>query len=410
MTERKFAIIGGGIGGLALAINFEKNKIKYVMFEKDKSFEQRHQGYGLTLQQGGKTLRQLGVMEKVSKYCTTSSSHFIFDASGSVVLYWGPSKSMEVKNSWNGSFNAHIPRQHLRRAMLDSIDQSNVIWDAFVIDVLQEFDKIKIVYKSEFGHISEYIVDAVVACDGIHSLTRSKFIHSPLNYLGVFVVLGITDNIPLMDKRVVQVSDGFSRIFMMPFTKDKFMWQLSFPMDLEEAQKLKGNENILHKCIERCKNFCSPIPEVLKNTPVCLITGYPVYDRDPIDRTFDFPKHITFLGDAAHCMSPFKGQGANQAIIDAKSLVDKIIANENLDVAFKSYYKEMIVRTQSKVLSSRISVKELHSSNFVDIEYQLERRGFLDQNLKEKVKKMKFQKIGIWSVESGLLDNFAFQE
>lgn len=45
-------IVGGGISGLALALALQKRKIQSVLWEKDESFEDRKQGYGLTIQQG----------------------------------------------------------------------------------------------------------------------------------------------------------------------------------------------------------------------------------------------------------------------------------------------------------------------------------------------------------------------
>lgn len=48
------AIIGAGIGGIALAIGCLHRGIPFTIFEKDGSFNERSQGYGLTLQQARK--------------------------------------------------------------------------------------------------------------------------------------------------------------------------------------------------------------------------------------------------------------------------------------------------------------------------------------------------------------------
>ena len=55
-TDFPVAIIGAGIGGCGLALALQQRGIKVVMFEKDKSFDERSQGYGLTMQQGATAL------------------------------------------------------------------------------------------------------------------------------------------------------------------------------------------------------------------------------------------------------------------------------------------------------------------------------------------------------------------
>jgi len=54
------AIVGGGIGGIALAVALQHCDIPCTVYERDMSFEERKQGYGLTMQQGARALRSLG--------------------------------------------------------------------------------------------------------------------------------------------------------------------------------------------------------------------------------------------------------------------------------------------------------------------------------------------------------------
>ncbi len=62
------AIIGAGIGGCALALALQRKGVFVKVFEKDHCFNQRQQGYGLTMQQAGSSLGHLGLVNQTDIY------------------------------------------------------------------------------------------------------------------------------------------------------------------------------------------------------------------------------------------------------------------------------------------------------------------------------------------------------
>lgn len=69
---------------------------------------------------------------------------------------------------------------------------------------------------------------------------------------------------------------------------------------------------------------------------------------------------IVLLGDAIHPMSPFKGQGANQALTDGPELAEWLLKS-NFHSALLGFEREMVLRTKTKVLASREAALFLHS-------------------------------------------------
>jgi len=473
------AIIGGGIGGIALAAALQHRNIPAVVYERDTSFEERKQGYGLTMQQGARALRSLGFFSfsdndendnesrtnnnngeglddstnkcdpttnSKTKFGIHSTRHVVHKPDGTVVGEWG----MKV---WGGRFekngrkhakrqNAHISRQNLRKLLLEMLVPGTIRWgckftgysDASGSSTESDDDgsansRLKLTFRrrrSECRGITEEECEEemtanatiVVGCDGIRSVVREKKLGddvAPLRYLGCIVVLGITaspDSALTDGETVFQTADGVTRLYAMPFARPEekpsviaetdshgdcndgglSMWQLSFPMEEADARKLSqlGPSALKAEALKRCSRWHDPIPRLLSQTSADLITGYPCYDRALVDKAIfregcsGAPNDVTgnpfvtMLGDAAHPMSPFKGQGANQALLDAVLLARKLHSvfrvskkkhdgetknhvGDRIPIALAEFEDEMLRRSAVKVKKSADAAKFLHS-------------------------------------------------
>lgn len=239
-------IIGGGIGGLALALALQHRSIPFTIYEKDCNFEERKQGYGLTMQQGGQALLALGLFDEEDgddnvddknnigigvkddkEYSSNngnkknnqqnkrkqllfgkgihSKRHLVHEPNGDIIgewglNVWGRPKSKEGRDAKRQ--NVHIQRQELRRILFDQIvDKENRIkWGHKFVKYSEGIDNYRSISMTfekrddcrngvDLGidSVVNYTSTVLVGADGIHSIVRSQKIgehKSPLRYLG----------------------------------------------------------------------------------------------------------------------------------------------------------------------------------------------------------------------------------
>ena len=378
------AIIGAGIGGVALAVACLHRGIPFTLYERDNSFDARSQGYGLTLQQASKAIKSLGLFDLAEGVISTR--HVVHNPEGDIVGEWGMRNRQHLdENASPKRRNIHIARQALRLALLEQLGgQDMVQWGHQFLDFKRgDGDAVELRFLVD-GALRKANAGLVVGADGIRSSLRNLLIGEelmPLRYLGCIVILGICPlaalgglESDLLDSATVfQTANCNERIYMMPYTADTVMWQLSFPMSEEDAKALsaRGASALKEEACRRTP-WHSPIPQILAATQEALISGYPVYDRDLLEaELLEKGGPITLIGDAAHPMSPFKGQGANQAVLDAIALAREITKecrpssqwrNRGIRAAvLRAFEAEMLERSASKVIDSAEAAEFLHS-------------------------------------------------
>ncbi|MDC0087956.1 FAD-dependent monooxygenase [Akkermansiaceae bacterium] len=384
------AIIGGGIGGVALAVACLHRGVPFTLYERDSGFNARSQGYGLTLQQASKAIQGLGISSLVKGIVSTR--HVVHKTDGKIIGEWGVRKWVPGDDiAAPKRTNVHIARQALRSELLEQLGEHDSLkWSHQLVDFKENDDPdsndvrgVTLTLQVN-GELKTAQADLLVGADGIRSSVRRLLIGedaTPLQYLGCIVILGICpladldglENTLLDSATVFQTANGHERIYMMPYDEDSVMWQLSFPMPEEEAKALseQGSQALKDEAIRRCQ-WHEPIPQILAATQAQQVSGYPVYDRALLTpELLQKSDYVTLLGDAAHPMSPFKGQGANQALLDALALARGIAKGCRprsgwreqgiRESCLTDFEKEMLERSAAKVKDSAEAAAFLHS-------------------------------------------------
>ena len=412
----RIVVAGGGIAGAGLAVALQNKGFDVLVLEADSSLDARKQGYGLTIQRQD-ALQAMGI--NLAQDDAPSTSHYTFAADGRILSFFGEafgSKARrEVENS--GRF-IHIPRQRLRSRLVDAVKPGVIRWGSR----LKTFTP-----RSDGGGVRVTLMDGtvldaalLVGCDGIFSTVRRQLAlpGDRLNYVGLMVVLGIvhgkTTAGPWTKRRIFETVDGTTRIYAMPFTTTSTMWQLSFPLAEDAARALEKDPAALKADImRRCADWHAPVPELLGSTPLDCMSGYPVYDRELLEpealraaaqRLAGEAGAVTLIGDAAHPMTPFRAQGANQALSDAVLLADRLAEGvrqsgpqAGLHAALPAFERKMLSRSARVVVASREKARELHSSFALQPARKVQRDGKQGVDMARVIEALRARGVGAQS-------------
>ena len=435
----RIVVAGGGIGGAAAALALQSAGFDVLMLEADASFDARKQGYGLTIQGTGAT-QSLGI--SLARDDAPSTSHYTFSADGRILGFFAEAfnaASKDRRKCGNSGRFVHVPRQALRARLIEKVRPDSIRWGCKLASFECTGGS-----DSKVGGVTLTLADGstldaalLVGCDGIFSTVRRQLAlpGDRLNYVGLICCLGIVPTTyggedkghgdavaaPLAYRRIFETVDGSARIYAMPFTTDSTMWQLSFPLPEEEARRLaKDPVALKSELLERCGKWHAPVPALLRETPLDGMAGYPVYDRPPLETQVLRPpcaveggtagapppqRRVTLMGDAAHPMTPFKAQGANQALSDAVLLAECLAEGVRLHgpktgvcAALPQFERRMLSRSARVVTSSREKAKEMHSSLALQPARKVQRESGLGGDMQKAIGVLRAEGVGAHSV------------
>lgn len=336
-----FSILGGGIGGLSLAIALQRKGISCAVFEAAPAFKPLGAGLGLA-GNAVKAYADIGIDNQVIAAGKKLRFANLKDQKGNLISRTDV-EAMTRKFGVVNSFTIH--RADLHDILFGMVAPGTVQLGKAAIDFSQDDQGVTITFADGTSVRSDYLV----AADGIHSVVRKKLLpKSTPRYSGYTCWRAVTEGFPEgMNMDETSESWGPGRRFgAVPLTNRRVYWFATLNAPRQDPKMRDARIADLHKFYE---GFHFPIPELLAMTRDDQLIWSDIIDLKPI-RQFAFGR-VLLIGDAAHATTPNLGQGACMAIEDAATLANALVKYEPAE-AFQRFEEHRINRTTGIVNQS----------------------------------------------------------
>jgi 5-methylphenazine-1-carboxylate 1-monooxygenase len=356
----RIAIVGGGIGGLALALGLQQRGLACDVYEA--APELKELGVGITLlPHAMRELAALGLQAQLEPLGIENFESVFYNR-------WGQFIYREARGRHAGydvpELGMHRGRLHavMFREALQRLGADRIHLGRRCTGVQQDGPQVTLAFQDGQGQALPAVqADLVIACDGVNSAVRRHFYpkEQPA-FAGINTWRGVTVHKPILTgktyMRIGTVDTGKIVIYPIIDNVDGQGNQLiNWTTEIRQPEagmndwNRPGRLEDFLPIYERWKFDWLDVPALLRNAREIL--EYPMVDKDPVPRwTFG---RVTFLGDAAHPMYPRGSNGSAQALVDARVLSDLLASGADPVQVLQAYEAQRQPATAKVVETNR---------------------------------------------------------
>jgi 2-polyprenyl-6-methoxyphenol hydroxylase-like FAD-dependent oxidoreductase len=359
-------IIGAGLGGLTLARVLHVHGIPATIYEAEASADARTQGGQLDMHEynGQLALEAAGLTDEFRAiiHVGGEATH-VLDRHGTVLL--------DEPDDGTGG-RPEVLRGDLRRILLDSLPDEMIQWGRKVAGVQPLGDGR---HELTFADGATVTTSLLVGADGAWSIIRPLLSDAKPEYVGTtFIETYLYDADERHPAAAAAVGGGAlfavapGKGFLAHREPDGVLHTyvaLSKPQewiaDIDSASPAAATDQVAAEFTGWAPELTALITDG-ETTPVLRAVN-----ALPIGHRWDRVAGVTLLGDAAHLMSPFAGEGANLAMFDGSELGKAIAAHpDDLEAALAEYEQALFPRSAQFAADSDRNHKLLFADNTPD--------------------------------------------